>query len=77
MILASGLKLVKYGSEISQVSGGWPGIIIGLIVSFVTALVAIKWLMRYVAHHNFRGFAVYRIAAGLVILFLIAVGVLV
>lgn len=76
MILASGYKIAKYGGEISKISGGWPGIIIGLIVSFITALFAIKWLLRYIAHHNFKGFAVYRVVAGFVILFLILFGVL-
>lgn len=76
MILASGYKLFKYGGEVSQISGGWPAIIIGVIVSFITALLAITWLLRYIARHNFRGFAVYRIIAGFMILFLILFSVI-
>jgi len=43
-------------------------LLLGLGVSFVTALIVIGWLLRYVSRHNFRGFAVYRMLAGLVIL---------
>ena len=76
MILASGYKIVKYGNEIPMISGGWPAIIIGLIISFITALFAIKWLLRFIAHHNSKGFAIYRVIAGFIILFLILFGVL-
>ena len=37
-------------------------------MSFVFALVAVKALIRFVASHDFRGFAWYRIALGLVVL---------
>lgn len=77
MVLASGYKLVKYSGQISHVTGGWPALIVGVIAAFVTALFAIKWLLRYIARHNFRIFAVYRIAIGFLILFLIAAGVMI
>jgi undecaprenyl-diphosphatase len=41
---------------------------VGLVVSFVSAFVVIRWLVRYVATHDFRWFAWYRIAFGLVVL---------
>jgi undecaprenyl-diphosphatase len=37
---------------------------VGLVVSFVSAFVVIRWLIRYVATHDFRWFAWYRIAFG-------------
>lgn len=43
-------------------------LLVGLGVSFVTALLAIGWLLQYVSRHDFRGFAVYRILAGIAIL---------
>jgi undecaprenyl-diphosphatase len=43
-------------------------IAIGLTVSFMTALLAIRWLLRYVSKHDFRLFAIYRIVAGIGIL---------
>ncbi|HJS39158.1 MAG TPA: undecaprenyl-diphosphate phosphatase [Burkholderiales bacterium] len=41
---------------------------VGLVVSFFSALVVIRWLVRYVATHDFRPFAWYRIAFGAVVL---------
>ncbi len=49
---------------------------VGILFSFVTAFVAVGWLLKYVARHDFRGFAVYRIIAGLLILGLVASGAL-
>ena len=39
-----------------------------LAVSFASAFVVIRWLIRYVATHDFRPFAWYRIAFGIVVL---------
>jgi undecaprenyl-diphosphatase len=41
---------------------------IGSVAAFAAALVCVRWLLRYVAHHDFRLFAWYRIAFGGVIL---------
>jgi len=41
---------------------------VGLIVSFVSAWLCIRWLLRYIASHSFAGFAYYRIAFGLLVL---------
>ena len=41
---------------------------VGVVVSFVSAFMVIRWLIRYVATHDFRWFAWYRIAFGLVVL---------
>ena len=40
----------------------------GFIAAFVAALLAVKTLIRYVASHDYRGFAWYRIALGGVVL---------
>lgn len=59
-------SLVK---DIGAISGaGFVDLGIGLVVSFITALLAIGWLLRYIAKHDFRGFAVYRILAGIAVL---------
>ena len=44
---------------------------VGTIVSFVVSLIAIGWLLRYVARNNFIAFGYYRIIAGVVILLLV------
>jgi undecaprenyl-diphosphatase len=41
---------------------------VGLAVSFVSAFVVIRWLIKYVATHDFKPFAWYRIAFGAVVL---------
>jgi undecaprenyl-diphosphatase len=41
---------------------------VGSVAAFVCAFVVIRWLIRYVATHDFRPFAWYRIAFGLVVL---------
>lgn len=46
----------------------------GFVVSFVTALIVIRWLIRFVSHRSFDIFAWYRIAFGLLLLALFASG---
>ena len=41
---------------------------VGFVVAFIRALLAVRWLLRYVAHQDFVPFAWYRIAFGPVIL---------
>jgi undecaprenyl-diphosphatase len=41
---------------------------VGVATAFLTALVAIRWLLLYVAHHDFRYFALYRVVVGVAIL---------
>jgi undecaprenyl-diphosphatase len=41
---------------------------VGLLFSFVSAWVCVRWLLRYIATHDFVPFAWYRIAFGLVVL---------
>jgi len=41
---------------------------IGLIFSFISAWVCVRWLLRYISTHSFAPFAWYRIAFGIVVL---------
>jgi undecaprenyl-diphosphatase len=41
---------------------------VGLVVSFLSAFIVIRWLIRYVATHDFKPFAWYRIAFGVLVL---------
>ena len=45
-----------------------PAFAVGTVVSFIVALVVIRWLIRFVATHSLRVFAWYRIAFGVMIL---------
>jgi undecaprenyl-diphosphatase len=40
----------------------------GFVVSFVSAFLCVRWLLRYIATHDFSAFAWYRIAFGIVVL---------
>ena len=44
-----------------------PYFLIGAVVAFFAALVAIRWLLRYVAGHSYVPFGVYRIVVGFLI----------
>ena len=41
---------------------------VGFAAAFVSAFLCVRWLLRYVSHHDFTPFAWYRIAFGAVIL---------
>ena len=45
-----------------------PAFGVGFVAAFVAAFLCVRWLLRYVSHHDFRPFAWYRIAFGAVIL---------
>jgi len=50
-------------------SADWLGLFgVGFAAAFVSAFACVRWLLRYVASHDFVPFAWYRIAFGLVIL---------
>lgn len=44
---------------------------VGAVVSFVVALIAVKFFITYLQKHGFRAFGIYRILLGAVMLFLI------
>ncbi len=63
--LASSIKSVQSGDILF--------LTVGTIVSGIVAWFSIRWLLRYVAGHNFVAFGFYRIAVGIVILVLLLV----
>lgn len=73
LLLAGAYQLLKGKDELSTVAGGSAALVVGTAVSFVTAFIAIKWLLRYVSHHDFKPFAYYRIILGVIILLALAI----
>ncbi len=59
MLAATGLDLLKNYREFSTSDFGV--LAIGFAVSFVTAILSIKFLLNYVRKHSFTAFGVYRI----------------
>ena len=45
-----------------------PVFAVGLLFSFLAAWLCVRWLLRYIATHDFVPFAWYRIAFGIVVL---------
>jgi undecaprenyl-diphosphatase len=45
-----------------------PMFAVGLVFSFISAWLCVRWLLRYISTHNFVPFAWYRIAFGAVVL---------
>ena len=45
-----------------------PMFAVGLVFSFLSAWICVRWLLKYIATHSFAAFAWYRIAFGLVVL---------
>ena len=68
MAAASGYDLLKNGLSFS----GEEFVIlsVGFIVSFITALIAVKAFTNYISHNNFKLFAIYRIILAILVLVL-------
>jgi undecaprenyl-diphosphatase len=74
MILATGYKILKEHDKISSLPGSKAALIVGIITSFVTGLMAVSWLLSYISRHDFKNFAYYRIGFGILILLILAAG---
>jgi undecaprenyl-diphosphatase len=73
MFGATALEMFKSYHSISN--NTIPLLIIGNVVSFIVAMVAIKGFISFLTKHGFRLFGYYRIAIGIIILVLLALGV--
>jgi undecaprenyl-diphosphatase len=76
MFMATLFKLFKYYKE----GGGFHGqevglLLMGNLVAFVVAMIAIKFLITYLQKHGFRIFGLYRILAAIIIYILHTKGV--
>ena len=70
-MFAAGLFEIHH--ELKNIPAGaphesWEMLLLGTAVSAVMAFVVVKWLIRFVQSHTFKGFAAYRIAMGAVML---------
>ncbi len=66
MLAASAYSLLKYDLVLSV--NEMLVLIVGFVTAFLTALAVIKFFLNYIQKHDFKVFAYYRIALGLVIL---------
>ena len=65
----------SYGSVILE-SYGWHSILTGFIVAFVSAVIAVRWMVEYLKQHGLTIFGYYRIGLAIVVAILMAIGVL-
>lgn len=72
MAAACGYKLLKIAKTIEPQQINL--LLVGVLVSFVVAMLAIKFFIGIVTRYGFRGFGYYRIVLGVVILILIYSG---
>jgi len=78
MAAASGYKLLKLimdPASANILSENIVTLLIGNIVAFIVAMVAIKFFIDFLTKYGFKAFGYYRIGVGVIILLLIALGV--
>ncbi len=78
MAAASGYKLLKLVTDpalVSTVSDNLMTLLIGNVVAFLVALAAIKFFIGFLTRYGFKAFGYYRIAAGIILLVLLGLGV--
>ncbi|MEQ1804468.1 MAG: undecaprenyl-diphosphate phosphatase [Burkholderiaceae bacterium] len=66
LVGAGGYSLYKERALLS--AADIPLFSVGLMFSFLSAWVCVRWLLRYISSHDFKPFAWYRIAFGIVVL---------
>lgn len=66
MFAATSYELISHHDWL-EAGDAW-GLGVAFVVSFLIALVSLRWLLRYVASHDLRPFAWYRIALGAAVL---------
>lgn len=74
MFGASLLKIIK--ADIAITLESVVVLLVGMIVSFVVSVLAIRYLMQYIRRHDFKIFGVYRIILGVIVLLFYLLGVI-
>ena len=65
MFGASALKLLKFGFNFTGMQAAI--LIVGMAVSFIVSVIAIKFLLKYIKNHDFKVFGYYRIVLGVIV----------
>lgn len=69
MVVATAYDLLKNAGSFAGAQ--WNLLGIGFVVSFLVAMAAVKWLLRFVRTHTFVSFGVYRIAIAILFFLLV------
>jgi len=73
LIAAGAYDLYKNRALLDLQDAGYFGV--GLVASFISAFLCIRWLLRYIMRHDFTVFAWYRIVFGVIVLLTAYTGV--
>ncbi len=68
LLAAGALKLFKAFHHGGSTGENWSLLVLATVVAAIVSFVAVKWLLKYVQHHTFTGFGVYRIVVGVALL---------
>lgn len=79
-LLAIPAVLASGGLELTKIGDGaappWGPTLLATLIAGGVGYLAVAWFLRYIAHHRFTGFVIYRILLGAVVLALVAAGTL-
>jgi len=68
ILAASAYDLFKFSQKATLTTSQISPLLIGTVLSFILAIFAVKWLIRFIQKHSLAGFGYYRIILGLIIL---------
>ena len=74
MFAATAYELLDVWKDGGIAGEDWSALAIAFVASALTAFIAVKWLLHYIQSHRFTSFAIYRIALGAALLWLVPAG---
>lgn len=72
---ATAYEALTNGTEIID-TFGWTSVLLGVATAFVSAVIAVRWMVAYLQRRSLAVFGWYRIAAGTVTAILLAAGII-
>lgn len=77
MLAATGYKMLKYQMDVGFSMGDVKVLLMGNVLAFVVALLAIKGFIGFLTKYGFKFFGYYRIIVGLVLIIVLSLGIVV
>ena len=74
MFAASAFAFIELWADDALATEAWPDVALAFAASAATGFVVVRWLLGYIKAHRFTGFALYRIALGIALLFWLPAG---
>lgn len=75
MLAATAYKMLKYQLAVGFSAGDAQILLLGNVVAFIVALIAIKGFIGFLTKYGFKFFGYYRIIVGIILLLLLSMGV--